>query len=186
MATHSSNSCLENPMDGRAWWAVVHGATREESDMTERLHFHSSLSCTGEGKGNPLQCSWLENPRDDGDWWAAVYGVTHSRTRLKQLSNLADLTPQKGRISSLWKGVLSTKAGHGGMRWPRRSTLSTCLQDEPMLTFTSAHGEWPAGRTSRPCVLQGWVGKDSSEESCLHAPYLSATNTVQAFEDKRV
>ena len=86
MATHSSNSCLENPMDGRAWWAVVHGATREESDMTERLHFHSSLSCTGEWKGNPLQCSCLENPRDDGDWWAAVYGVTHSRTRLKQLS----------------------------------------------------------------------------------------------------
>ena len=54
--------------------------------MTERLHFHFSLSCIGEGNGNPLQCSCLENPRDGGAWWAAVYGVTHSRTRLKWLS----------------------------------------------------------------------------------------------------
>ena len=54
----------------------------EESDTTERLHFHFSLSCTGEGHGNPLQCSGLENPRDGGAWWAAVYGVAQSRTRL--------------------------------------------------------------------------------------------------------
>ena len=50
---------------------------------TERLHFHLSLSCIGEGNGNPLQCSCLENPRDGGAWWAAVYGVAQSRTRLK-------------------------------------------------------------------------------------------------------
>ena len=37
---------------------------REESDTTERLDFHFSLSCIGEGNGNPLQCSCLENPRD--------------------------------------------------------------------------------------------------------------------------
>ena len=48
---------------------------RTESDTTERLHFHFSLSCTGEGNGNPLQCSCLENPRDRGAWWTAVYGV---------------------------------------------------------------------------------------------------------------
>ena len=59
----------------------------EESDMTERLHFHFSLSRIGEGKGNPLQCSCLENPRDGGAWWAAVYGVTQSQTRLKRLSS---------------------------------------------------------------------------------------------------
>ena len=53
--------------------------------MTERLPFHFSLSCIGEGNGNPLQCSCLENPRDGGAWWAAVYGVTQSRTRLKPL-----------------------------------------------------------------------------------------------------
>ena len=53
---------------------------REESDMTELLHFHFSLSCTGEGNGNSFQCSCLENPRDGGAWWAAVYGVAQSRT----------------------------------------------------------------------------------------------------------
>ena len=52
----------------------------EESDTTERLHFHFSLSCIGEGNGNPLQCSCLENPRDGVAWWAAVYGVTQSQT----------------------------------------------------------------------------------------------------------
>ena len=60
---------------------------REESNTTERLHFHFSPSCVGEGNGNPLQCSCLENPRDRGAWWAAVYGVTQSRTRLKRLSS---------------------------------------------------------------------------------------------------
>ena len=58
-----------------------------ESDTTERLHFHFSLSCTGEGNGNLLQCSCLENPRDGGAWWAAVYEVAQSRTRLKRLSS---------------------------------------------------------------------------------------------------
>ena len=59
----------------------------EESDTTEWLHFHFSLSRIGEGNGNPLQCSCLENPRDDGAWWAAVSGVAQSRTRLKRLSS---------------------------------------------------------------------------------------------------
>ena len=52
--------------------------------MTEQLYFHFSLSCIGEGNGNPLQCSCLENPRDGGGWWAAVSGVAQSRTRLKR------------------------------------------------------------------------------------------------------
>ena len=59
----------------------------QESGTTEQLHFHFSLSCIGEGNGNPLQCSCLENPRDGGAWWAAIYGVAQSRTRLKQLSS---------------------------------------------------------------------------------------------------
>ena len=62
----------------------------EESDTTERLPFHFSLSCIGEGNGNPLQCSCPENPRDGGAWWAAVYGVTQSRTWLKWLSSIVD------------------------------------------------------------------------------------------------
>ena len=60
---------------------------REESDTTDRLHFHFSLSCIGEGNGNSLQYSCLENPRDGGAWWAAIYGVTQSRTWLKRLSS---------------------------------------------------------------------------------------------------
>ena len=59
----------------------------EESDTTERLHFDFSLSCIGEGNGNPLQCSCLENPRDRGAWWAAVYGVAQGWTQLKRLSS---------------------------------------------------------------------------------------------------
>jgi len=54
--------------------------TRKEADTTEQLHFHFSLSCIGEGNGNPLQCSCLENPRDGGGWWAAIYGAAQSWT----------------------------------------------------------------------------------------------------------
>ena len=71
----------------------------EESDTTEWLHFHFSLSCTGEGNGNPLQCSCLGNPRDGGAWWAAVHGVAQSRTRLKWFSSSSSssiLPSQKG------------------------------------------------------------------------------------------
>ena len=64
----------------------------EQSDTTERLHFHVSLSCIGEGNGNPLQCFCLENPRDGAAWWAAVYGVAQSQTRLKWLSSSSSST----------------------------------------------------------------------------------------------
>ena len=72
---------------------------RQELDTTERLHFDFSLSCIGEGNGNPLQCSCLENPRDGGAWWAAVYGVTQSRTRLKRLSSSSSSVPLYNKIN---------------------------------------------------------------------------------------
>ena len=72
---------------------------RKESDTTERLHFHFSLSCIGEGNGNPLQCSCLENPRDGGAWWAAIYGATQSQTQLKRLSSSSSNFIQKGSKS---------------------------------------------------------------------------------------
>ena len=75
---------------------------REELDMTERLHFYFSLSCIGEGNGNPLQCSCLENPRDGGAWWAAVYGVAQSRTRLKWLSSSSSYWGGVGQLWILW------------------------------------------------------------------------------------
>ena len=61
--------------------------SRWGSDTAERFPFHFSLSCIGEGNGNPLQCSCLENPRDAGAWWAAICGVAQSQIRLKWLSS---------------------------------------------------------------------------------------------------
>ena len=76
MAPHSSTLAWKS----HGWRSLVGCSPwgSEELDMTERLHFHFSLSCIGEGNGNPLQCSCLENPRDRGAWWAAVYGVAQS------------------------------------------------------------------------------------------------------------
>ena len=81
------------PRKSHGWRSLVSCSPwgRKESDTTERLHFHFSLSCIGEGNGNPLQCFCLENPRDRGAWWAAVYGVAQSRTRLTRLSSSSSL-----------------------------------------------------------------------------------------------
>ena len=69
---------------------------RWELDTTQWLHFPFSVSCIGEGNGNPLQCSCLENPRDGGTWWAAVYGVAQIRTQLKRLSSSSSKHSLKG------------------------------------------------------------------------------------------
>ena len=102
MATHSSTFAWKIP------WTEEPGRLQStgslESDTTERLHFHFSLSCIGEGNGNPLQCSCLENPRDGGAWWASVNGVAQSWTRLKQLSSSSSSSscplPANGDIST--------------------------------------------------------------------------------------
>ena len=88
---------------------------REESDQTERLHFHFSLACIGEGNGNPLKCSCLENPRDGGAWWAAVYGVAQSRTQLKRLS--------------------SSSSSSSRCKLSMRHTILRSLTDYPLLTL---------------------------------------------------
>ena len=88
MAPHSSTLAWKIP------WIEEPGGLQsiQESDTTEQLHFCFSLSCIGEGNGNPLQCSCLENPRDGGAClWAAVYGVAQSRTRLKRLSSSSSI-----------------------------------------------------------------------------------------------
>ena len=103
MAPHSSTLAWKIP------WMEEPGRLQSmgslESDRTERLHFHFSLSCIGEANGNPFHCSCLENPRDRGAWYAAVSGVAQSRTRLKRLSssigaikNTND-SREKGKIS---------------------------------------------------------------------------------------
>ena len=98
MAPHSSTLAWKIP-----WMEEPDGLQSMgslESDTTERLHFHFSLSCIGEGHGNPLQCSCLENPRDRGAWWAAVYGVAQSQTRLKRLSSSS-----RDHLQSSSKGI---------------------------------------------------------------------------------
>ena len=85
MAPHSGTLAWKIPWTEEPGGLQSMGSLR--SDTTERLHFHFSLSCIGEGNGNPLHCSCLENPREGGAWWAAVYGVAQSRTGLKRLSS---------------------------------------------------------------------------------------------------
>ena len=82
--------CYCKPLPGKShgWRSLVGYSPwgRYESVVTERLHFHFSLSCNGEGNGNPLQCSCLENPMDGEAWWAAVHGVARSRTQLSDFN----------------------------------------------------------------------------------------------------
>ena len=82
---------------------------RKESDTIERLHFQFSLSCTGEGNGNPLQCSCMENPRNGGSWWASVSGVAQSWTRLKRHNTANRLSKEvKGifKVAVLIRGII--------------------------------------------------------------------------------
>ena len=150
-----------------------------ESDTTERLHFHFSLSCIGEGNGNPLQCSCLENPRDGEAWWAAVYGIAQSRTRLKRLSSSSSSSDRDQRRQWHPTPVLLPRKSHGRRSlvgcspWGRSSR--TRLSD---LTFTfhvhaletemATHSSVPAwriqGRGSLvDCCLWGRTESDTTE-----------------------
>ena len=92
------------PGKPHAWRSLVGCSPggHEESDTTERLHFHFSRSCIGGGNGSPLQCSCLENPRDGRAWWAAVYGVDQSRTRLKRLSGSSSMFSGEVSVQIFW------------------------------------------------------------------------------------
>ena len=94
MAPHSSTLAWKIPWMEETERAAVYGVAKSRT----RLPFHFSLSCIGEGNGNPLQCSCLENPKDRGAWWASVSGVAQSRTRLKQLSSSSSSRKGKGGV----------------------------------------------------------------------------------------
>ena len=96
MAPHSSTLAWKIPWMEESGRLQSMGSLRVGHDWA--IYFHFSLSCIGEGNGNPLQCSCLENPRDVGAWWTAVYGVAQSRTRLKRLSSSS---------SSVWDATVS-------------------------------------------------------------------------------
>ena len=94
------------PGKSHGFRSLVGCSPRGRSDTTERLHFHFSLSCIGEGNGNPLQCSCLENPRDGGAWWAAVYGSHRVRHDWSDLAAAARLVraflPRSKRLLISW------------------------------------------------------------------------------------
>ena len=107
---------------------------RWELDTTERLHFHFSLSCIGEGNGNPLQCSCLENPRVSGAWCTAIYGVAQSRTRMKQLSSSSSryIWVTVFELGDAWRG------GLGQGPWG-----SGCLRPTFFSVIFSKRDSWP-------------------------------------------
>ena len=136
--------------------------------MTERLHFYFSLSCIGEGNGNPLQCSCLQNPKDGGAWWGAVHGVAQSRTRLNRLSS-------RSSSSSSWKALAGGSKGresysslhlkpHANSSYPSISLPVALNQKNQMresIVETAAwnRGSQPPGHG--PISVDGLLGTES-------------------------
>ena len=117
------------------------------SDTTERLHFHFSFSCIGEGNGNPLQCSCLENPRGGGAWWAAVYGIAQSQIWLKRLNSSSGhlSSPTKDQSLNPCSGSTVFTAGPAGGN-----------PSETDSTGSSAHSyrcQLPVGPWTTSCLL---------------------------------
>ena len=135
-------SCLENPMDGGAWKAAVHGVAEGRTRLN---NFDFSRSCIGEGNGSPLQCSCLENPRDGGTWWAAVYGVTQSRTRLKRLSSSSS---RKLLWASQVALVLENPPANAGTEETAKIPWRRTEQPTPLFLPGESHGEKTGGLQS--------------------------------------
>ena len=123
---------------------------REESDMTEWLHFHFSLSCIGEENGNPLQCSCLENLRDSGAWWAAVYGVMQSRTRLMRLSSSNMWNECKYAVVWTFFGITLL------WDWNENWWLMIFLMATSRFTFMHWRRKWQPTPVFLPGESQGW------------------------------
>ena len=125
-----------------------------KSDTTEWLHFHFSLSCIGEGNGNPLQSSCLEKPRDGGAWWAAISGVTQSRTRLKRLSSSSSSnhTIQQFHFWEYTQGKWKPKAISRDVStsW-RIAALFTISHCETYGNNTNTH-QWMNGLKKMRCI----------------------------------
>ena len=115
MAPHSST------LAWKIQWTEEPGRLQSMGLLRVGLDFHFSLSCIGEGNGNPLQCSCPENPRDGGAWWAAVYGVTQSWTRLKRLSSSSS---SRGALAHsrccIWSNCSGHRMLHGAMKKLRK------------------------------------------------------------------
>ena len=146
MAPRSSTLAWKTP------WMEEPAGLQSMGSRRVRQDWATSLSCIGEGNGNPLQCSCLENPRDGGAWWAAVYWVAQSRTRLKWLSSSSSSigirmncpksskesrkSPKHWLCNSLWQ---SCHSSHGMFFFFNKFCWVSCIsmQKKSILTHTS-------------------------------------------------
>ena len=149
---------------------------------TEQLHFHFSLSCIGEGNGNPLQNSCLENPRDRGVWWAAVYWVAQSRTRLKRLSSSSS---SRGFSGGAVIRICLQGRRHGFNPWVRKIPWrSAWQQPTPVFLPGKSHGQ----RTFEGYSLQLDVTEVTEHALTVHFGIFTFTNqrlrtTTAIYED---
>ena len=151
-----------------------------ESDTTGRLHFHFSLSCIGEGNGNPLQCSCLENPRDGGTWWAAVYGVAQGRTRLKRLSSSSTRSKTTREVLEVKQASLVAQTVKNLPAMQETQVLSLG-QEGPLEKGMTTHSSilaWRMPRTEQPGGLQS----SSVQFSSLSRVQLFATPWTTACQ----
>ena len=127
--------------------------------MTERLHFHFSLSCIGEGNGNPLQCSCLENPRDGGAWWAAIYGVAQSWTRLKRLSSSKSIQSGFSVVSEAEVDVVLefSSISRSEILPMHKATTSSCLPIMMQRTDNSYSWKWSYSFIKRNHCQSEWT-----------------------------
>ena len=144
------------------------------SDTTERLHFHFSLSCIGEGNGNPLQCSCLENPRDGGAWWAAVCGVSQSQTQLTRLSSSSSSrtpsrTNTKKRCPFHFRGLeckrrKSRNTWHNRQIWPWSTEWSRTKANRVLPREHTGHSKHPLPTTQEK-ILHMDITRQSTPKS---------------------
>ena len=140
---------------------------RDESDTTERLPFRFSLSCIGEGNGNPLQCSCLENPRDGGVWWGGVCGVAQSRTQLKRLSSSSS---SSSRATKGFPGGASGKEPAHQCRRPKRCGFHPWVGKIPWRRARQPTPVPLPGESHRQRSLGGYSHKESDmAEATWHA-----------------
>ena len=162
-----------------AWkipWMEEPGRLQWGSDTTERLHFHFSLSCIGEGNGNPLQCSCLENPRDRGAWWAAIYEVAQSRTWLKWLI----IKDAGSSVFIAACGIQFSGQGWnpGPLHWERR-VLTTGPPEKSSLSVTLNSSLFSVVQNLIKCVFSL-----STDEGTRPRPVDSAMNVTELIRGR--
>ena len=167
------------PVHGRGSLVGCSPWGREESDTTEWLHFQFSLSCIGEGNGNPLQCSCLENPRDGGAWWAAVYGVAQSRTRLTWLSSSSQYS-WVSLVAQLVKNLLAIRETgfdpwDGKIPWRRERLPTPVFWPGELHGLYSPWGHKESDMNERLSLsnMQKW------RENCIQKPFLRSLLEVK-------